>query len=291
MNNSGLYMDIKTIGIIGAGRMGAGIAQVMATSGFKVILMDVKDEFVKRGIDNIKKGLAKSLEKGKITSEEKEKALLRIQSTARLEDMAKADFVIEAVSEIEGLKLDIFKKLDSICKKDIILSTNTSSIPITHIASVTNRQDKIIGMHFMNPAPVIKLVEVIRGQKTSDETFKDVKNLIEKIGKTPVESKDSPGFIVNRVLMPMINEAIFALMEGVATAEDIDKAMTMGANLPMGPLSLADLIGLDTVLSIMESIYKETKDLKHKPCPLLKKYVDEGHLGKKTGRGFYKYEL
>ena len=283
------YMDIKTIGIIGAGRMGSGIAQVMAVSGFEVILTDVKDEFIERGIDNIKKGLAKALEKGKITPEEKEKINSRIRTTSRLEDMAEADFIVEAVSEIEELKIDIFKRLDEICRKEVILSTNTSSLPISKIASVTKRQDKVIGMHFMNPAPVMELVEVVRGINTSDETFAIVKKLAEKIGKISVESKDSPGFIVNRVLMPMINEAVFALMEGVATAEDIDKAMTLGANLPKGPLALADLIGLDTVLSIMESIYKETKNPKHMPCPLLKRYVDEGHLGRKTGQGFYKY--
>ena len=282
-------MDIKTIGIIGAGRMGAGIAQVMAASGFEIILMDIKDEFIRRGIDNIKKGLAKALEKGKITPEEKEKAITKIRTTKRFEDMEEADFIIEAVPEIAELKIDIFKRLEAICHKEVILSTNTSSIPISKIASVTKRQDKVIGMHFMNPAPVMELVEVVRGINTSDETFLIVKNLAENIGKIPVESKDSPGFIVNRVLMPMINEAVFALMEGVATAEDIDKAMTLGVNLPMGPLSLSDLIGLDTVLSIMESIYKETKNPKHMPCPLLKRYVDEGHLGRKTGQGFYKY--
>ena len=284
-------MDIKTIGIIGAGRMGAGIAQVMAASGFEIILMDIKDEFIRRGIDNIKKGLAKALEKGKITPEEKEKAITKIRTTKRFEDMEEADFIIEAVPEIAELKIDIFKRLEAICHKEVILSTNTSSIPISKIASVTKRQDKVIGMHFMNPAPVMELVEVVRGINTSDETFLIVENLAENIGKIPVESKDSPGFIVNRVLMPMINEAVFALMEGVATAEDIDKAMTLGVNLPMGPLSLSDLIGLDTVLSIMESIYKETKNPKHMPCPLIKRYVDEGHLGKKTGRGFYKYEF
>src|SRR3989338_5621051 len=251
-------MDIKTIGIIGAGRMGAGIAQVMAASGFEIILMDIKDEFIRRGIDNIKKGLAKALEKGKITPEEKEKAITKIRTTKRFEDMEEADFIIEAVPEIAELKIDIFKRLEAICHKEVILSTNTSSIPISKIASVTKRQDKVIGMHFMNHAPVMELVEVVRGINTSDETFLIVKNLAENIGKIPVESKDSPGFIVNRVLMPMINEAVFALMEGVATAEDIDK---------------------------------ETKNPKHMPCPLIKRYVDEGHLGKKTGRGFYKYEF
>ncbi|MEK6545491.1 MAG: 3-hydroxyacyl-CoA dehydrogenase NAD-binding domain-containing protein, partial [Nitrospinota bacterium] len=200
-------MNINTIGIIGAGTMGSGIAQVMAVSGFEVILMDINEEFIRRGIDNIKKGLAKALEKGKITPEEKEKIKARISTTTEIEDMAKADFIIEAVSEIEELKLDIFNRLNAICRKEVILSTNTSSIPISKIASATKRQDKVIGMHFMNPAPLIKLVEIIRGKNTSDETFVVVKNLAEKIGKVPVESKDSPGFIVNRVLMPMINEA------------------------------------------------------------------------------------
>ncbi len=283
--------DIKAIGIVGAGTMGSGIGQVMALSGFEVIMMDIKDEFILKGMENIKNGLDKMLEKGRITQEEKEKAIARIHTTTRLEDMARAGFVIEAASEIEGLKLDIFKRLDEICSKHIILSTNTSSIPITRIASATKRPDKVIGMHFMNPAPVMKLVEIIRGMKTSDETFLTVKNLTERIGKEHVESKDSPGFIVNRIIMPMINEAIFALMEGVASAEDIDKAMVIGTNQPIGPLALADLIGLDTALSIMESIYKETKYPKQRPCPLLKRYVDAGRLGRKTGEGFYKYEI
>jgi len=283
-------MDIKTIGIIGAGMMGSGISQVTALSGFEVIMMDVKDAFLQRGIENIKRGLDKMLEKGKITSEDKEKTLARIRTTTGLEDMALADFVIEAASEIKELKLNIFTRLDEICPKNVILSSNTSSIPITRIASATKRPDKVIGMHFMNPAPVMKLVEIIKGRDTSDETFATVKSLTEKIGKIPVESKDHPGFIVNRILMPMVNEAIFALMEGVASKEDIDTAMVLGTNQPIGPLALADLIGLDTVLSIMESIYKETKAPKHQPCPLLKKYVDAGNLGRKTGKGFYNYQ-
>ncbi|MBI3399011.1 MAG: 3-hydroxybutyryl-CoA dehydrogenase [Deltaproteobacteria bacterium] len=284
-------MTIKTIGIIGAGTMGSGISQVMALAGFEVIMMDIKDEFIRRGMENIKNGLNKMLEKAKITAQQKEDTLARIRTTTRLEEMANADFIIEAASEKESLKLDIFRKLDSICKKDIILSTNTSSIPITRIGSATKRSDKVIGMHFMNPAPVMKLVEIIRGRDTSDETFAAVTSLTEKIGKTPVESKDRPGFIVNRILMPMINEAIFALMEGAASKEDIDTAIVLGTNQPIGPLALADLIGLDTVLSIMESIYKETKDPKQRPCPLLKRYVDAGWLGRKTGHGFYKYEI
>ena len=283
-------MDIKTIGIIGAGMMGSGISQVTALSGFEVIMMDVKDAFLQRGIENIKRGLDKMLEKGKITSEDKEKTLARIRTTTGLEDMALADFVIEAASEIKELKLNIFTRLDEICPKNVILSSNTSSIPITRIASATKRPDKVIGMHFMNPAPVMKLVEIIKGRDTSDETFATVKSLTEKIGKISVESRDRPGFIVNRILMPMVNEAIFALMEGVASKEDIDTAMVLGTNQPIGPLALADLIGLDTVLSIMESIYKETKAPKHQPCPLLKKYVDAGNLGRKTGKGFYNYQ-
>ncbi|HKZ46609.1 MAG TPA: 3-hydroxybutyryl-CoA dehydrogenase [Thermodesulfobacteriota bacterium] len=283
-------MNIKTIGIIGAGTMGSGIGQVMALSGFDVIMLDVKDEFIQKGMGNIKRGLDKMLEKGKITPKEKQETVARIRTTTRLEDIAKADFVIEAASEVEELKLNIFKKLDKICPKDSILSTNTSSILITCIASATNRPDKVIGMHFMNPAPVMKLVEVIKGKNTSDETLAVVKNLTEKIGKVSVESKDRPGFIVNRILMPMINEAVFALMEGAASKEDIDNAMVLGTNQPIGPLALADLIGLDTVLFIMESIYRETGEQKHQPCPLLKKYVEAGKVGKKAGEGFYKYD-
>ena len=282
-------MNIKTIGIIGAGTMGSGIGQVMALSGFDVIMLDVKDEFIQKGMGNIKRGLDKMLEKGKITPKEKQETVARIRTTTRLEDIAKADFVIEAASEVEELKLNIFKKLDKICPKDSILSTNTSSILITCIASATNRPDKVIGMHFMNPAPVMKLVEVIKGKNTSDETLAVVKNLTEKIGKVSVESKDRPGFIVNRILMPMINEAVFALMEGAASKEEIDNAMVLGTNQPIGPLALADLIGLDTVLFIMESIYRGTGEQKHQPCPLLKKYVEAGKVGRKAGEGFYKY--
>lgn len=282
-------MTIKTIGIIGAGTMGSGISQVMALSGFEVIMMDIKDEFLQKGMENIKKGLDKMLEKAKITPEQKDAAIAKICTTTRLEDIVKANFVVEAASEVEELKLNIFKQLDKICSKDTILCTNTSSIPIIKIASATKRPDKVIGMHFMNPAPVMKLVEIIKNEKASDETLKTVKDLAEKVGKTSVESKDRPGFIVNRILMPMINEAVFALMEGAASKEDIDTAMVLGTNQPIGPLALADLIGLDTVLSIMESIYKETKDPKHQPCPLLRKYVEEGKLGRKTKKGFYEY--
>ena len=283
-------MNIKTIGIIGAGTMGSGIGQVMALSGFDVIIMDVKDEFIQKGMGNIERGLDKMLEKGKITPKEKQETIARIRTTTRLEDMAAADFIIEAVSEVEELKLNIFKKLDKVCAKDSILCTNTSSISITRIASATKRPDKVIGMHFMNPAPVMKLVEIISGENTSEETRAVVKDLTQKIGKIPVESRDRPGFIVNRILMPMINEAVFALMEDTASKEDIDNAMVLGTNQPIGPLALADLIGLDTVLFIMESIYRETGEQKHQPCPLLKKYVEAGKVGKKAGEGFYKYD-
>src|SRR3990170_5063192 len=282
-------MNIKTIGIIGAGTMGSGIGQVMALCGFDVIIMDVKDEFIQKGMGNIERGLDKMLEKGKITHKEKQETIARIRTTTRLEDMAAADFIIEAVSEVEELKLNIFKKLDKVCAKDSILCTNTSSIPITRLASATNRPDKVMGMHFMNPAPVMKLVEIISSKNTSEETRAVVKDLTQKIGKIPVESRDRPGFIVNRILMPMINEAVFALMEDTASKEDIDNAMVLGTNQPIGPLALADLIGLDTVLFIMESIYRGTGEQKHQPCPLLKKYVEAGKVGKKAGEGFYKY--
>ena len=289
MGEGSVIMNIKTIGIIGAGTMGSGISQVMALSGFDVIIMDVKDEFIQKGMGNIKRGLDKMLEKGKITPKSKEETIARVRTTTRLEDMAKADFVIEAASEVEELKLNIFKKLDKICPKDSILCTNTSSISITRIASATKRPDKVIGMHFMNPAPVMKLVEIISGENTSEETRAVVKDLTQKIGKIPVESRDRPGFIVNRILMPMINEAVFALMEDTASKEDIDNAMVLGTNQPIGPLALADLIGLDTVLFIMESIYRGTGEQKHQPCPLLKKYVEAGKVGRKAGEGFYKY--
>src|SRR3989337_2333909 len=249
-------MNIKTIGIIGAGTMGSGIGQVMALSGFDVIMLDVKDEFIQKGMGNIRRGLDKMVEKGKITPKSKEETIARVRTTTRLEDMAKADFVIEAASEVEELKLNIFKKLDKVCAKDSILCTNTSSIPITRLASATNRPDKVMGMHFMNPAPVMKLVEIISGKNTSEETRAVVKDLTQKIGKIPVESRDRPGFIVNRILMPMINEAVFAIMEDTASKEDIDNAMILGTNQPIGPLALADLIGLDTVLFIKEDCIK-----------------------------------
>ncbi len=282
-------MDIKAIGVVGAGQMGNGIAQVAAYSGLRVVMSDIADSFVQKGLSTISKNLDRMLEKGKIPSDKKDEVLGRIKGTIRVQDMAEVDFVVEAATENESLKLNIFKELDQVCKKGVILSSNTSSIPITKIASATQRPSQVIGMHFMNPVPVMQLVEVIRGLQTSQETFDTVKSLAEKMGKTPVEANDFPGFLANRILMPMINEAVYALFEGVGTPESIDTVMKLGMNHPMGPLTLADLIGLDTCLAIMEVIYNGLGDSKYRPCHLLKKYVEAGYLGRKTGRGFYTY--
>jgi 3-hydroxybutyryl-CoA dehydrogenase len=283
-------MEIKTFGVIGAGQMGNGIAQVAAMSGLDVVMNDIKPEFVERGLANITKILTRSVDKGKMTADEKEAVLGRIKSSTDLQDMSKADFVVEAATENEGLKFQIFKNLDEICQSGVILATNTSSIPIGRIAAQTRRPERVIGMHFMNPVPVMKLVEVIPGIATSEETLKTTWDLSEKFGKTPAKANDYPGFIANRILLPMINEAVYCLYHGVGTREDIDTVMKLGMNHPMGPLTLADLIGLDTCLAIMETLYDGFKDSKYRPCPLLRKYVEAGWLGRKSGRGFYEYK-
>ena len=282
-------MDIKTFGVIGAGQMGNGIAQVAAASGLEVIMNDIQEAFVQKGLANITKLLTKGVDKGKLTPDEKDAVLGRIRTSTDIRDMADADFVVEAAVEREDLKFKIFKDLDEICRPEVILATNTSSIPIGRIGAQTGRPDKVIGMHFMNPVPVMKLVEVIRGLATSDETFRTTWALSEKFGKTPAEANDYPGFIANRILLPMINEAVYCLFHGVGKPEDIDTVMKLGMNHPMGPLALADLIGLDTCLAIMETLHDGFKDSKYRPCPLLRKYVEAGWLGRKTGRGFYDY--
>jgi len=282
-------MEIKKIGVIGAGQMGHGIALVSAKAGFNVILRDIKEEYVKKGISKIERFLDKSIEKGRMAAEEKKKTLSRIEGTTKLEDFKDVDLVVEAIFENVKVKKELFKELDSICKKETIFSSNTSTIPITDIASATKRPEQFIGMHFMNPVPIMKLVEVIRGLITSDETAVLIKELAEKMGKIPVEVNDGPGFVSNRVLFSMINEAIFCLMDGTGTAESIDSVMKLGMNHPMGPLELADLIGLDVSLNIMNVLYDGFNDSKYRPCPLLKKMVQAGYLGRKSGRGFYDY--
>ncbi|MEK4762022.1 3-hydroxybutyryl-CoA dehydrogenase [Viridibacillus sp. FSL E2-0187] len=283
-------MSIQKIMVIGAGQMGSGIAQVCAQAGFDVKLNDMKEEFFARGLGTITKNLSRNVDKGRMTESEKEAILGRLTKSLDINDANDVDLVIEAAVENMEIKQSIFKQLDTIAPAHAILASNTSSLPITELAAVTNRPEQVIGMHFMNPVPVMKLVEIIRGLATADDVYQTIEDMTKKLEKVPVEVNDFPGFVANRILMPMINEAIYTLYEGVATKEAIDDVMKLGMNHPMGPLTLADFIGLDTCLYIMETLYEGFGDSKYRPCPLLRKYVKAGWLGKKSGRGFYIYE-
>jgi len=283
-------MSLQQIGVIGAGQMGAGIAQVAAQAGIAVVMNDVAPELCKRGVDSIARNLERMIERGRFKPEERDRVMRRVETTTNLEDLAGVEFVIEAVVENEDAKIALMQKLDKICPPQTVFASNTSSISITKMGARTSRADRVIGMHFMNPAPAMKLVEIIRGLATSEATFQQTRALAEQLGKTTMTAQDFPGFIVNRVLLPMINEAIYTMYEGVGGVTDIDTAMKLGTNQPMGPLELADLIGLDTCLAIMEVMHRVLGDDKYRACPLLKKYVDAGYLGRKSGRGFYVYD-
>jgi 3-hydroxybutyryl-CoA dehydrogenase len=282
-------MDIRTVGVVGAGTMGNGIAQVFAASGFDVKMRDVGQAQLDRGMGSIQKSLSRFVEKGKISQEDSDAAIGRISTTTEVSELAGCDLVVEAIFENFDAKAEVFRELDKLLRPEAILASNTSSIDITRLAAVTGRPDRFIGMHFFNPVPLMQLVEIIRGLATGDETYHTIRDLAERLGKTPVEVRDYPGFVSNRVLMPMINEAVFALYEGVATKEDIDTVMKLGMNHPMGPLTLADFIGLDVCLDILTVLHDGFKDPKYRPCPLLVKMVQAGRLGRKTGEGFYKY--
>ena len=281
-------MDIKLIGVVGAGQMGGGIAEVAISSGFTVVMRDITPEFVQKGKLRIASDLERRVQKGKMTTEEQKAVLGRLSTTTRLEEFKDCDLVIEAASEQIPIKKEVFQTLDAVTRKSAVLASNTSSISITRIASFTKRPDRVVGMHFFNPAPVMKLIELIRGMETSEETFQTAREVSLKMGKTPWEAKDFPGFVSSRLIFNYMNEGVYALYEGVGTREEIDNIMKMGANHPMGPIELADLVGLDTVLSVMK-ILNEAFGSRYQPCPLLTKYVEAGHLGVKTGRGFYEY--
>ncbi len=283
-------MSIGTVGVIGAGQMGAGVAQVAAQSGVKVLLTDISEDYVVRGRETVARNLDRLIQRGRFKPEERDGILRRIDTTATLEDLRDTDFVIEAVVENEDAKIALFQRLDKVCPEHVIFASNTSSISITRMGARTSRADRFIGMHFMNPVPVMRLVEIIRGLATSQETYEATRVLAERLGKNTMTAEDFPGFIVNRILLPMINEGIYTLYEGVGGVTDIDTAMKLGTNQPMGPLELADLIGLDTCLAILEVMHRVFGDDKYRPCPLLKKYVDAGYLGRKAGRGFYTYD-
>lgn len=282
-------MDIRTVGIVGSGQMGNGIGQVAAQAGMAVLLYDVNQEIVDRALGNIQKGLVRLTDRGKLSPDERDAILGRLRGTAVIEDLSVTDVIIEAAPEDSAIKEDIFRKLDHIARPEVILASNTSSISLTQLGAVTNRPEKVIGMHFMNPPVVMQLVEIVRGLATADETYTAIDGLARKMGKTTIQAKDYAGFVVNRILLPMINEAIYALYEGVGGVEDIDQGMKLGTNQPMGPLALADLIGLDTCLAVLERLHHGLGDDKYRPCPLLRNYVAAHYLGKKTGKGFYEY--